>query len=327
MGDVSPARVLVVEDNDASARDYARYLGEAGHKVEHAAARQEALERARAFKPDVVLLDLQIPSAPGRADEDVAHGLATLDALLADDPFRPIVVITAHSRDREVMRQVLQRTRGGQFVFKDAEELDRELQEAVAIALASPAYRMSRAVHTFRSMLEKDLKEDDYRQFLHKHWQVFLGPEYADCESPYEISRGAKVDLLAIRHDRFPDLWELKLPRDPLFQEYGQWKHHSIECARAMGQLLEYCDAAAKEPRWGRNYDARRGLAIEMHRPRGFVVIGRYRDDDDRERLRLENSVLAGLAILTYDDLIERAEQLLHFLQSYRNGTDLVPDR
>lgn len=322
MGETRAARVLVVEDNDASAADYVRYLEEVGHRVERAAARHDAQERARAFAPDVVLLDLQIPSAPNRADEDVQHGLATLDVLLAADPFRPIVIITAHSRDREVMREVLQRTRGGEFVFKDAEALDRELQKAVGIALASPAYRMSRAVHTFRRMIDEDLKEDEYRQFLHKHWQVFLGPEYAHCESPYEVSRGAKVDLLAIRHDHFPDLWELKLPRDPLLQDYGQWKHHSTECARAMGQLLEYCDAAAKEPRWQRNYDARRGLAIEMHRPRGFVVIGRYRDDGDRERLRLENSVLAGLSILTYDDLIERAEELLHFLQSYRNGSD-----
>lgn len=325
MDESKSARVLIVEDNDASAADYVRFLQEFGHRVERAAARSDAQERARTFAPDVVLLDLQIPSAPNRADENVQHGLATLDALLADDPFRPIVIITAHSRDREVMRQVLQRTRGGQFVFKDAEALDRELQKAVDIALASPAYRMSRAVHAFRRMIDEDLKEDEYRQFLHKHWQVFLGPEYAQCESPYEVSRGAKIDLLAIRHDHFPDLWELKLPRDPLFQDYGQWKHHSTECARAMGQLLEYCDAAAKEPRWQRNYDARRGLAIEMHRPRGFVVIGRYRDDGDRERLRLENSVLAGLAILTYDDLIERAEELLRFLQSYRNGSDRTP--
>jgi len=53
------------------------------------------------------------------------------------------------------------------------------------------------------------------------------------------------------------------------------------------------------------------------------VVIGRYKDAAERERLRLENSFLAGITVLTYDDLIERAEQFLLFLQQYRNGHDL----
>jgi hypothetical protein len=42
----------------------------------------------------------------------------------------------------------------------------------------------------------------------------------------------------------------------------------------------------------------------------------------EHERLRLENGFLAGLTILTYDDLIERAEQYLAFLVRYRNGDD-----
>jgi hypothetical protein len=89
---------------------------------------------------------------------------------------------------------------------------------------------------------------------------------------------------------------------------------------------MEYYDAAEKEPRPGRlHYDARRGVSVELQRPRGFVVIGRYTDDAQRERLRLENSFFAGLTILTYDDLIERAEQFLGFLQRYRNGDD--PER
>jgi len=59
---------------------------------------------------------------------------------------------------------------------------------------------------------------------------------------------------------------------------------------------------------------------MELHRPRGFVVIGRTKNAAERERLRLENSFLAGISILTYDDLVERAEHLLTFLQRYRNG-------
>lgn len=112
----------------------------------------------------MVVLDLKLPSAPNRADEDVGHGLEVLDRLIRDDPFRAIVIVTAHSNDREIMRSVLQRTSGGQFVFKDAENLELDLRTAVGSALAHPAYSMSRAIRRFRAMLDEDLPEDDYRK-------------------------------------------------------------------------------------------------------------------------------------------------------------------
>jgi CheY-like chemotaxis protein len=316
----SRKRILVIEDDDASAGDYVRWLREADYAAERASARADGLDKARQDAPDAILLDLQIPSAPGRADEHVSHGLATLDDLLHEDPFRPIVIISAHSGNRALTREVLQRTRGGQFVFKDADDLERELLRAVDIALASPAYRMSLTVREFRALVEQERPEDEYRRFLAQHWQALLGPEYRECRSPYTISRGAEIDILAIRHDGFPDLWELKRPGDPLLCDYNKWKHHSPECARALGQLMHYCDLAEKEPPWGNNYDMRRGVSMQLHRPRGIVVIGRYRDDAERERLRLENRFLAGLTIMTYDDLVERAESFLRFLQQYRNG-------
>jgi hypothetical protein len=141
-------------------------------------------------------------------------------------------------------------------------------------------------------------------------------------KSPYPVTRGGQIDLLAVRWDGFSDLWELKRPSDPVFKDYNGWLHHSVECARAIGQLMHYYDAAEKERPDALGYEGRRGLSIQLHRPRGFVVIGRYEDEAQRERLRLENSFLAGLGVLTYDDLIERAEQFLTFLQGYRNGDE-----
>ncbi len=185
----------------------------------------------------------------------------------------------------------------------------------------TPSFRMSRTVGEFKQLLDLEQSEDTYRKFIHKHWEVFLGPEYGEVQSRYTITRGEEIDLLAIRHDGFADLWELKRPDDPVFKEYNQWLPHSVECARAIGQLMEYYDAAQREPRPGlRHDDARRGVNMELHRPQGFVVIGRTEDAAKRERLRLENSFLSGITLLTYDDLVERAEHLLTFLQRYRNG-------
>lgn len=315
------ARVLVVEDYHSEAEEFLEALHKAGYTATRAESRSDALARAADFQPDVVLLDLSIPSTPGGTDESIEHGFQTLDALLHDNAFRPIVVITAHSDDRELMRRVLQRTRGGQFVFKDTPNRRLEVAKAVAAALASPAYKASRVVAEFRALVDRDEEEHVYRRWMHQHWQVLLGPEYRESHSPFQISTGAEIDILAIRHDGFGDLWELKRPGAPVFASYGQWLGHSGECAKALGQLMEYYDLAEREDNTGRrSYAARRGIDVRLHRPRGFVVIGRYRDDAERERLRLENSFFAGISILTYDDVIARAEELLLFLSMHQNG-------
>ncbi len=77
------------------------------------------------------------------------------------------------------------------------------------------------------------------------------------------------VDLFAVRHDGFPDLWELKRPRDPVFRSYNDWLYHSPETAKGMGQLVDYCDIARNEPQLTRGYEAREGLgSVFMNRPR-----------------------------------------------------------
>lgn len=315
------AKVLLVEDTQATADDYLRVLQQRGFATEHAVSAKDALEKATAFQPEVVVLDLQIPSEPNAVDESVEHGFLTLDALLKEDPFRPICIVTAHS-DREIVRRAMSRTHGGPFIFKDDPDLRRALPRAVDVALASPARTMSKVVREFRALVERNEPEHAYRKFIHQHWKVILGPEYRDVKSPYTITRGGEIDLLAVRWDGFSDLWELKRPGDPIFGDYNGWLHHSVECARAIGQLMSYYDAAEKELPNPLGYEGRRGHSIQLHRPRGFVVIGRYESATERERLRLENSFLAGLTVLTYDDLIERAEQFLLFLQSYRNGDE-----
>ncbi len=321
-------RVLLIEDDEDVAARVLRVLRDKGFQPIREAARIPGVARAKSEAPDVVILDLQLPSDTGRADEDTAHGLAALDELIAQDPFRPVVVCSGHGGNKELAREVYRRTRGGPFVFKDSESFDEELFAAIAVGLSHPAYRASKTVRAFQALVSANKDEHAYRKFIHAHWEVILGPDYRECHSPYPVGRAAEIDILAVRQDGFADLWELKRPDTPLFKTYGQWLGHSPDCASAIGQLMHYYDAAAREPQGGAlHFESRRGMSLSLNRPRGFVVLGRYSADPEtarieRERLRLENSFYAGLTILTYDDLVERARSLLDFLLRHRNGSD-----
>jgi two-component system CheB/CheR fusion protein len=60
-----PQQVLIVEDNVDQAQTLRTYLGMKGHRLEIAATGPAAIEVARRFRPQVVLLDLGLPGLDG----------------------------------------------------------------------------------------------------------------------------------------------------------------------------------------------------------------------------------------------------------------------
>jgi two-component system cell cycle response regulator DivK len=82
------ARVLIVEDNPANMKLSSLLLHNAGHSVLCAVDAETGLTMARADKPDLILMDIQLPGMDGLA--------AT--ALLKQDPETagiPIIALTA----------------------------------------------------------------------------------------------------------------------------------------------------------------------------------------------------------------------------------------
>jgi two-component system cell cycle response regulator DivK len=83
-------KILVVEDNELNLKLFCDLLGAHGYEAEPVRDGREALERARAFAPDLVVMDIQMPHITG---------LELIEQMKADDELRrtPIMAVTAYA--------------------------------------------------------------------------------------------------------------------------------------------------------------------------------------------------------------------------------------
>jgi two-component system, cell cycle response regulator DivK len=83
-------KILVVEDNELNLRLFCDILRVHGYEVEPVRDGREAVERARAFAPDLVIMDIQMPHI---------SGLEIIDQLKGDETLRaiPIMAVTAYA--------------------------------------------------------------------------------------------------------------------------------------------------------------------------------------------------------------------------------------
>lgn len=92
-----PLRVLVVEDNEDCRQSLCLLVGLWGHHCESAAAGPEAVGKAAAFRPDVVLLDIGLPGMDGwRAAREIRK--------LPELRGAAFVATTGYGRDVDVAR-------------------------------------------------------------------------------------------------------------------------------------------------------------------------------------------------------------------------------
>ena len=92
----SPARILIVDDNEANRDILNARLQAHGYELLQAADGEEALDAARHHLPDLILLDVMMPKLDGI---EVCQRLKA-DATL---PFMPIILVTAKADSRDVV--------------------------------------------------------------------------------------------------------------------------------------------------------------------------------------------------------------------------------
>lgn len=83
-------RVLVVEDNDLNRKLFCDLLRANGFVVEPVADGHEFIERAAAFAPSLVIMDIQLPNV---------SGIALIEAMKLDERLLavPVLAVTAYA--------------------------------------------------------------------------------------------------------------------------------------------------------------------------------------------------------------------------------------
>ncbi len=83
-------RILVVEDNDLNRRLFCDVLKSQGFAVEPCADGHDALELARSFVPNLIIMDIQLPNV---------SGLDLIEAAKKDPVLRtiPVLAVTAYA--------------------------------------------------------------------------------------------------------------------------------------------------------------------------------------------------------------------------------------
>jgi len=125
-------RILYVEDNHSNLRLIERLAGRLGFEFHGAGTGQEGIEKAKALKPDIILLDLILPDMDGL---DVARRLR------ADEETErtPIIAITAVATD-DGMRRALE-AGCSDYLTKPAEidDLISKLEKHLGVTLPRPS--------------------------------------------------------------------------------------------------------------------------------------------------------------------------------------------
>ncbi len=146
---MSPARILLVDDDTTLSQVIARELGHTGHEVERFASAEGVLEAVRLRPPQAILLDLRLPGI---------SGMELLRALRAADAQVQVVVFSGHGS----VEQAVEAMRLGAFDFLtkpvQLDVLEQTLRRAIETnALLIANQRLRRAASGGRT---KDLLGD-----------------------------------------------------------------------------------------------------------------------------------------------------------------------
>src|SRR5207244_10333985 len=132
----TPLLILIADDNVDTREMYALYLTTVGYRVETAEDGHEAILKARAMHPDLIVMDLQMPKLDGWAAIRELQGRAMTAAI-------PVIVLTGHDFKAFLKPAALA---AGVVSYLMKPCFPEQLAREVGACLTAPQNRASRAL-------------------------------------------------------------------------------------------------------------------------------------------------------------------------------------
>lgn len=153
------------------------------------------------------------------------------------------------------------------------------------------------------------VKESELQEFLYNHsW--FFGTEYINAEPQKLRGAHSKFDFYLERFNKTKDIVEIKLLSDQIINKD---KSISAKVIQAVDQLIDYMESSMAA---AHSAVISKEEGIQELRPRGIVIIGSDDSEDSKEKLHRWNYQLAHITILTYKDILEKAESVLKHINT-----------
>lgn len=170
--------------------------------------------------------------------------------------------------------------------------------------------RIQRGLKELETLVENNETEKEFQDHLDNH-RWFFGSRYIDKHDRHILGK-KEVDFALESLNGYLDIIELKRPQHTVvrYDDDHDMYFPASELTRATAQLQHYMREAQKlESHIVDDHEVR------PLKPRGTVIIGAALDDDEREGLRIIESHLNNIELMTYTDLVDRGHQMLKFYE------------
>ena len=165
------------------------------------------------------------------------------------------------------------------------------------------------AIQTLKDLLSFEERNENSIQRCLTENPILFGTDYARIVAKPKLGSEYEPDYALQKYSGEYDLVEIESSSLPLYTKAGNPSQYLVHAEQQVIDWLHWIER--------NNPYAREGLP-ELISPVGYVVIGRKAGltESDKQRLLRRNSVYRGqLVIMTYDDLLAKANNLLAQLQ------------
>lgn len=170
---------------------------------------------------------------------------------------------------------------------------------------------MELGIEKLRSIIDdNNIRETDIQKFLRKNIWMF-GNEYTFIVEQEKINAKNILDIIPRNIENYIDVIEVKLPKETIINldKSHQNYYPSSSLTKAIYQTQNYIFELEKmtiDDEYKNNNNCK------IIKPKGIVLIGSKEDltKTEKEFLRLMNSSFHNIQVITYQQLLERAENI-----------------